>query len=159
MPVVGVGDLPSLQLADPTTEASVNGTQPLQQQQQLPGCLVHMLQVAGIQAPWLATIKLQSLPRAASSSVHHRPKSPKKASSPSKAEQARRLQVAELSSAASSFLTFLRLQLSQQVLGWFQADHEELWQDVLINKPPWDDLQFVEVLLYHFNSTIKAGWC
>jgi hypothetical protein len=64
--------------------------------------------------------------------------------------------VAELSAAASSFLAFLRMQLQGQVTGWFQQDLQELWEDVVMHKPPWDNLQFVEVLEHHYDSSMKV---
>jgi hypothetical protein len=63
----------------------------------------------------------------------------------------------ELRAAASSFLAFLRLSLSDQVEGWFRADLQDCWLDVLMHRPPWSDLQLVEVLLHHWNSTIKVS--
>lgn len=136
----------------------------------MPGCLVHLLHLAGVHPPRLAAASPElSLPQAAhirkEQLQQQQPRSPHSPSrrnkSPTKAaqrqQQAEQLR-AELISAASSFLTFLRLSLSDQVLGFFQADHDELWRDVLVNKPPWSDLAFVEVLRYHWGSTLKVGW-
>jgi hypothetical protein len=58
--------------------------------------------------------------------------------------------------AALSFLTSLRLSLSDTVLGWFQDELGEFWQNVLLIKPPWNDLQFVQVMNHHWNSTLKV---
>jgi hypothetical protein len=71
-------------------------------------------------------------------------------------QRPRQMAVAELSAAASSFLAFLRMQLQGQVTGWFQQDLQELWEDVVMHKPPWDNLQFVEVLEHHYNSSMKV---
>lgn len=71
-------------------------------------------------------------------------------------QQHQELDKEELSAAAGSFLTFLRLSLSDQVLRWFQADHEELWLDVVVCKPPWSDVDFLQLLQHHWNSTIRV---
>lgn len=71
-------------------------------------------------------------------------------------QQQQQLSVAELSAAASSFLTFLRLTLASQVEGWFLEDLGEFGLDVMMYRPPWNDLQFVEVLNNHWESTVKV---
>lgn len=204
--VAALHDLPKPSTAD-------TPAQPDQAMQQALACLARMLQLSGIQAPWLPTFvagfsRLSQQPAVLTSAQHagshgstalaqittsqqyggnlssiimhgavqprmpalHQHSTAMQEGSPrhgSKAE--RRLQreqeqrrqqlaVAELSAAASSFLAFLRMQLQGQVAGWFQQDLEELWMDVLMHKPPWDNLQFVEVLEHHYNSTIKVGW-
>jgi hypothetical protein len=50
----------------------------------------------------------------------------------------------ELRAAASSFPAFLLLSLSDQVEGWYRADLQDCWLDVLMHRPPWSDLQLVE---------------
>lgn len=71
-------------------------------------------------------------------------------------QQQQQLSVAELSAAASSFLAFLRLTLASQVEGWFLEDLGEFGLDVMMHRPPWNDLQFVEVLNNHWESTVKV---
>lgn len=71
-------------------------------------------------------------------------------------QQQQQVDASKQREAAVSFLAFLRLSLSDTVLGWFQAELGEFWQNVLMHKPPWSDLQFVQLMNHHWNSTLKV---
>jgi hypothetical protein len=80
-------------------------------------------------------------------------------SQPAGQQQQQQLSVADLRAAAASFLTFLRLTLASRVEGWFVEDLGEFGLDVMKHKLPWNDLQFLEVLDKHFDSTVKVCVC
>jgi hypothetical protein len=65
--------------------------------------------------------------------------------------------VEEGAAAAARHLQALQLALSPLVLAHLQSEFEGLWLDVVINKPPWDDVGFVEVLNKHWGTTLEVG--
>lgn len=207
--VAGLNDIPRLSVfATAGQLLSAHNTEALQQPV---ACLVRMLQLAGINAPWLPAVGASTATHsqhqpasapllsrnpahahasgqraAAGNGLYGSPRgSPKHSSialdsialyagSPraNTAQHKQHMQrkhnqhhhqqqqaVGDLSAAATSFLTFLRLTLASQVEGWFRQDLEDMWTDVLLNKPPWNDVQFLEVLEHHFSSTIKVRAC
>jgi len=162
MPVTSLDDVPTLTLPETATTTTA-ASQPLQE---VPLWLIHMLHVAGMQPPWLPTLPDSYTRQQHGTGGTHRPMYRQHAHTAHKQqlklkreeEQQRQRQVVEEQfAAAASFLTFLRLTLSGRVLGWFQADLGEHWQDVLLHKPPWGNVQFVDVLQHHWKSTLKVG--
>lgn len=162
MPVTSLDDVPTLALPE-TAATTTAASQPLQE---VPLWLIHMLRVVGMHPPWLPSLPdsytRQQHATAGSPRPMHRQhahmahKQQLKLKREEEQQQQRQV-VEEQFAAAASFLTFLRLTLSDRVLGWFQADLGEHWQDVLLHKPPWGNVQFVDVLQHHWKSTLKVS--
>lgn len=46
--------------------------------------------------------------------------------------------------------------MARRVEGWFQSDHEDLWQFIVVVQPPWNNVDFLDVLKHHWRSTIQV---
>lgn len=217
MAVAGLVDLPPVDAtpALPAAASTAQGTASTSAGQtlhQMPAYVTRMLQLSGVNPPWLRlalTAAGSSMQHGASAHQHTRPSGgaagsaqqasqarassslpiygglpQRSAQSPTQASEAspkpaaytqqhmRHVQglkeqhphqqqqqqhdISKHREAAVSFLTFLRLSLADTVLGWFQAELGEFWENVLQHKPPWSDQQFVQVMNHHWNSTIKV---